>query len=141
MEGLSAAASVMAVASLAFQLAENTKRMFEFWDSVQSAPEEIHDIKLELEFLTIVFTQVGCEAEHDQSSSLTLSILRLCSNKIKSIQSQTTKFEAGFASSKTYTRKYSALRAVLSREKIEKVQSSLHRLKTTLILALCNNIG
>ena len=141
MDGLSAAASVMAVGSLAVQLAESCKKMFDFWDSVQSAPEEINDIKSELKFLIIVFAQVGREAEHNQSSSLTLSILKSCSRKIDTIQSHTTKFEAGLISSKIYTRKYSALRAVLKREKIEKVQNSLQRLKTSLMLVLCNNVG
>ena len=109
MEGLSAAASVIAVSSLAFQLAEGTKKLFEFWDSIQNAPEEVNDIKLELESLTI--------------KSLTADI------------------ESGFASSKIYTRKWSALQAVLSRKKMEKVQRSLERLKATLLLVLVNNVG
>jgi hypothetical protein len=141
MDGLSAAASVIAVASLAFYLAENTKKMFEFWNSIQCASEEINDIKSELEFLTIVLEQIGHEAQHNQSSPLTLSALTLCSGKVNIIKSLTADFESGLTCSRFRTRKYSALRAVFRREKIEKLQNSLERLKTSLILALSHNIG
>lgn len=59
MDGLSAAASVMAVTSLAFQLAESTKSLFDFWDSIQHVPEEINDIKSELESLKNVLEKIG----------------------------------------------------------------------------------
>ena len=141
MDGLSAAASVIAVASLAFQLAESTKNLFEFWDSVQHAPEEINDIKSELESLRNVLEQIGHEAQHQPSSPSTASALRLCSRKINTIRSLTADIESGFTCSRIRTRKWSALRAAFKREKIEKVQNSLNRLKATLILVLFNNVG
>ena len=141
MEGLSAAASVIAVSSLAFQLAEGTKKLLEFWDSIQNAPEEVNDIKLELESLRNVLEQIGREAQHQPPNQLVEPILRSCSRKINTIKSLTADIESGFASSKIYTRKWSALQAVLSRKKLEKVQRSLERLKATLLLVLVNNVG
>ena len=141
MDGLSTAASVIAVTSLAFQLAESTKKLFEFWDSIQNAPEEVNDIKLELESLRNVLEQIGCEAQHQQPNRLVELALRLCSRKINNVTSLTADIESGFTSSRICTRKWSALRAVLSRKKLEKVQSSLERLKATLILVLVNNVG
>ena len=141
MEGLSAAASVIAVTSLAFQLAERTKKLFEFWDSIQSAPEEVNDIKLELESLRNVLEQIGHEAQHQPPNQSVKPTLRLCSRKINTIRSLTADIESGFTSSKTCTRKWSALQAVLSRKKLEKVQGSLERLKATLLLVLVNNVG
>ena len=141
MEGLSAAASVIAVTSLALHLAESTKKLFEFWDSIQNAPEEVNDIKLELESLKNVLEQIGHEAQHQPPNRLVEPALRLCSRKINTIRSLTIDIESGFTSSNICTRKWSALRAVWSRKKLEKVQSSLERLKATLILVLVNNVG
>ena len=141
MDGLSAAASVIAVTSLAFKLAESTKKLFEFWDSIQNAPEEVNDIKLELESLRNVLEQIGHEAQHQPPTRLVEPALRLCSRKINTVKSLTSDIESGFTSSRICTRKWSALQAVLSRKKIEKVQSSLERLKATLILVLVNNVG
>ena len=141
MEGLSAAASVIAVTSLALHLAESTKKLFEFWDSIQNAPDEVNDIKLELESLRNVLEQIGHEAQHQPPNRLVEPVLRLCSRKINTVRSLTTDIESGFTSSKICTRKWSALRAVWSRKKLEKVQSSLERLKATLILVLVNNVG
>ena len=141
MDGLSIAASVMAVTSLAFQLAETTKNLFDFWDSIQHAPEEINDIKSELESLRNVLEHIGHEAQHQPPSPSMVSALRLCSGKVNTVRSLTADIDSGFTSSRIYTRKWSALRAVLKRDKIEKVQNSLNRLKATLILALLNNVG
>ena len=141
MDGLSAAASVIAVSSLAFQLAENTKRMFDFWNSIQDAPEEINEIKMELEFLVTVLEHIGQEAQLYRSSSLPLSALTQCSRKVNAIQSLTSSFEAGLACSRLRTRKFTALRAVFKREKLEKMLRSLERLKATLMLILSCNFG
>lgn len=141
MDGLSTAASLIAVTSLAFQLAEQTRKLFEFWDSIQHAPEEINNIKSELESLRSVLEQIGHEAQHQPSSPSMASALRLCSGKIDTIRSLTADFESGLTCSRIRTRKWSALRAVFKREKIEKVQNSLDRLKATLVLVLLNNVG
>ena len=141
MEGLSAAASVIAVTSLAFQLAESTQKLFEFWDSVQHAPEEINDIKSELESLRDVLEQIGHDAQHQPASPSTVSALRLCSEKINAIRSLTADIESGFTCSRIHTRKWSALQVAFKRERIEKVQNSLNRLKATLTLILLNNVG
>ena len=141
MDGLSAAASVMAVASLAFQFAESIQKISELWCSIQRAPEEINDIKTELQLLRNVLKQIGHEAPYHPSGASTLWALKLCSGKIDTIKSLTVGFESGLTSSGVFTRKFSALRAVFRREKVEKVQDSLNRLKSTLTLVLMNNIG
>lgn len=141
MEGLSAAASVTAITPLAFQLAESTQKIFEFWDSVQHAPEEINDIKSELETLRDVLEQIGHDAQQQPISPSTISALRLCSEKINALRSLTAEIESGLTCSRIHTRKWSALQAAFKRERIEKVRNSLNRLKATLTLLLLNNIG
>jgi hypothetical protein len=44
MDGLSAAASAIAVVSLAVQIAESLRELCDFWDSIQEAPEDIKAI-------------------------------------------------------------------------------------------------
>ena len=134
------AASVIAISTLAFQLAQSTKKLFDFWDSIQHAPEEINDIKSELESLTLVLEQIGYEAQNEPSNESTRSVLRQCSRRIDTIRSLTAHIEPGFESSKTRIRKWSALRAVCKREKIKKVQDSLDSLKSTLELVLVNDV-
>lgn len=54
MEGLSAAASGIAVVSIAVQLANSIKSLCEFWGSVQDAPDDIRAIVKELGLLSAV---------------------------------------------------------------------------------------
>ena len=140
MDGLSVAASVIAVSSLALQLAENARKLFDFWDSLQNAPEEIRDIKSDLDNLGKVLEQIAQEAQQQSPCPSTQSALRLCSGKINTITSITNEFEPGFACSKRRIRKWSPLKAVFRREKIEKVQKSLDRIKATLVLVRLNNV-
>lgn len=141
MEGLSAAASVIAVTSLALQLAENIRKRSEFWDSVQNAPTEVNDIKLELRSLKDVLEQISCDAQYQQANPSIVLALRLCSEKINVIRSLTADIESDLLSSRIRTRKWSALQAAFKRDKIEKVHNSLNRSKGTLTLALLNNVG
>ena len=140
MDGLSAAASVIAVTSLALQLAENTKNIVEFWDSIESAPRDVCDIRLELESLSQVLEQIGHEARHHPPCASTLSALKLCAEKIEVIKSITSDLETGLASSKTRIRKWSSVRAALSRQKVDRVQDLLGRMKATLTLLLLNDV-
>ena len=139
MDGLSAAAGVIAVASLAIQLAENTNKLVEFWSSIQHAPEEIRDISSELESLANVLQQIGHEAEHHPPSQPTLSALTMCAERINVTNSITASFKAGLLSNRTKMRRWSSLKAVFSRDKIEAVQKSLSRMKDTLILTMLND--
>ena len=141
MDGLSAAASVMAVTSLAFQLAHTTKQLFEFWESIQDAPEDIRKIKSDLEFLTKVLDHIAREARQQSPDPLMESALRLCSEKIDTITSLTLAFEPNFASGKLVIRKWGAFRVILKRDKFKQLRKSLDGMKETLMMVQINNIG
>ena len=66
MESLSAAASGIAVVSVAMQLAEGLKKTCDFWKSIKEAPETIRAISEDLELLSSVLTQIAHEAQHIQ---------------------------------------------------------------------------
>ncbi|PMD42284.1 ankyrin [Hyaloscypha variabilis F] len=59
MEGLGAAASVIAVASLALQLAESVTHLCEFWQSITDAPESVRDIAKELHVLSTILASIA----------------------------------------------------------------------------------
>lgn len=63
MDGLSAAASVMAATLLGFQLARSTKTLFEFWESIQGAPEDVRKVKSDPELLSKVLEYIAREAQ------------------------------------------------------------------------------
>jgi hypothetical protein len=84
MESLGAAASVLAVVSLADQVAERIKQLYEFWSAVNEAPEKIHAIANDLKFLSSVIVQISNNYQNvaqDKTSgfdSLMVDILKAC---------------------------------------------------------------
>lgn len=78
MDGLSGGASIIAVVSLAVQLAENAKKLYDFWQSVGEAPASIRTIATELKVLSTVLADI---AAHDQKygpDEITTSVLESC---------------------------------------------------------------
>ena len=141
MDGLSAAASVMAVTSLAFQLAHSTNKLFNFWKSIQDAPEDVRKIKSDLEFLTKVLEHIAREAQQQSPDPLMESALRLCSDKIDAIMSLTLDIEPDFASRKLLIRKWGAFRLIMKRDKFKQLRKSLDRMKETLMMVQISNTG
>ena len=141
MDGLSAAASVIAVTSLAFQLAHSTNKLFDFWESIQDAPEDVRNIKSDLEFLTKVLEHIAREAQQQSPDPLMESALRLCSDKIDTIMSLTLDLEPDFASRKFLIRKWGAFRLIMKRDKFKQLRKSLDRMKETLMMVQISNTG
>ena len=141
MDGLSAAASVMAVMLLAFQLAHSTKKLFDFWESIQDAPEDVRNVKSDLELLTKVLEHIAREAQQQSSDPMMESALRLCSDKIDTIMSLTLDLEPDFAFRKFVIRKWGAFLLVLRREKVKHLRKSLDRMKETLMMVQLSSIG
>ncbi|KAL9116372.1 MAG: hypothetical protein Q9187_007104 [Circinaria calcarea] len=139
MDGLSAAASTMATVSLALQLANSTKKLYEFWNSIKDAPEDIHGISTDLEFLSSILQQIGLEAQYQPPDPGTQAALRFCFEKINAIGSLITDIEPDFASMSLRKRKWSAIKAVFRAKNYQKCQESLDRMKVTLLLAQQNS--
>ena len=138
MDGLSAAASAMAVVSLAFQLADTAKRLCDFWSSIKDAPEDIRTIIADLELLTSVLAEMAFEAQHTGPDTTLAAVLQSCTGKLKSLTALTNNLEPGFSSRSTRVRKWTAIRFVLKSEKLTKFQEVLESLKSTLVLAQQN---
>ena len=59
MDGLSAGASVIAVVSVALQLVESVKHLYDFWESIEEAPESVRDIAKELNVLSTILASIA----------------------------------------------------------------------------------
>lgn len=138
MEGLSAAASSIAVVSLAVQLADSVKKLCNFWESIKEAPSDIKEISTDLELLSGVLTDIACEAQHVGPNATLLASLDACSFKVKRLVTLLNEIEPGFASTSSRVRKWTAFKAVLKSGKLTKLQEALERLNGTLLLVQQN---
>lgn len=139
MDGLSAAASGMAVVSLALQLGESIKQLYDFWGSVKDAPEDIRAITTDLGLLSSVLAEMASEEQHSGPDPTLTAVQQACRDKVRKIAKLTDEMEPGFASKSPRIRKWSAFKAVLKGEKIQKLQKVLDGLKSTLMLAQLNH--
>ncbi|KAI9719084.1 MAG: hypothetical protein M1812_003714 [Candelaria pacifica] len=135
MDGVSSAASGIAVASLAIQLAENVKKLYEFWQSVKDAPDDVRTCVGDLRLLSAALDNVASRESIQGPNLIVTEILNNCVGKIKILSGIVESFEAGFASTKARVRKWSAFKAALKIEKIRKFRIALQEVKITLILA------
>lgn len=138
MDGLSGAASGMAVVSLALQLSDGIKQLYDFWDSVKDAPDEIRVITTDLGLLSSVLAEMASEEQHSGPDPTLKAALELCCDRVSKIANLTNEMEPGFASMSFRIRKWTAFKAVLKGEKIQKLQKMLEGLKSTLMLAQQN---
>lgn len=140
---MDAAASTIAIVSLALQLANSTKKLYEFWNSIKDAPDDIRGISTDLEFLSSILQQIGLEAQYQAQYQPpdpgTQTALRFCVEKINAIGSLITDIEPDFASTSLRKRKWSAVKAVVRQKDYQKCQESLNRMKTTLLLVQQNS--
>lgn len=138
MEGLSAAASGIAVVSFAIRLAESFKKLHDFWKSIKEAPEDIRATTTDLEFLSNVLLQIAYETQHVEPDETLIAALNGCCVKVKILTTLLDEIEPGFASTSLRIRKSTAFKAVLKHGELVKFQENLERLKSTLLLAQQN---
>lgn len=135
MDGLSGAASGMAVVSLALQLGGSIKQIYDFWDSVTDAPDDIRAITTDLSLLASVLTEIASEEQHSGPDHTLKKVLETCCDRVNKLTRITSDMEPGFASRSLRVRKWTAFKAALKGEKIRKFQTILEGLKSTLMLA------
>ncbi|MCJ1226722.1 hypothetical protein MMC12_003375 [Toensbergia leucococca] len=139
MDGVSSAASVIAIATVAVQLADGMKKLCEFWSSIKEAPDDIHSIATGLGMLSASLTEIAHEAELQQPDPTLTRVLKECSVEVNLLTSIVDDFEPGFASSSSRVRRWTALKAVFKTEKLKKFRDFLDSTKTTLLLIQGNH--
>ncbi|KAM7210787.1 hypothetical protein V8F06_013834 [Rhypophila decipiens] len=137
MDGLSAAASGLAVVSVAFQLAEGCKKLYDFWESVKDAPEEVSLIAHDLRVLSSVLEYI--DRSGADSPSVTL-VLNSCKIKMQPLHTMVANLERSFNSSSRRDRLWGAIRASSASRRLAHFRESLNDTKGTLTLGMiCQN--
>lgn len=134
MDGLSAATSVITVSSIAVQLSESIKKIFEFWISIKNAPDDIHAITTDLQILSSVLSRIGFESQRLRPDPSMIAALDCCFGKIQKLSNIVDDLESGFKSTSSSVRKWSALKTVFKSDRLKNFQDSLERTKSTLML-------
>ena len=140
MDGLSGAASVFSVVSLAIQLADGIKKLYEFCDSMQDAPEYVRSMVQELKLLHGILIHMQSNGDQYQPDEATTSVLQGCMAKLNDMIALMNKFGEGLHSSSWRKRKWSGAQVVLQKDSINELRLRLGETKTTLILARQHHI-
>lgn len=134
MDGLSAAANVITVASLAVQLSESIKKLIEFWTSIKNAPDDIHAITTDLQILSSILTRIALEAQRSRPDPSLIAALSSCFEKIKKLKIIVDDLESGFRSSSPSVRRWNTLKTLFKSDRLKDFQDSLERTKSSLML-------
>jgi hypothetical protein len=139
MDVLSAASSVIAVASLALQLGDMTRKLCNFWKAVKGAPREIEQIVSDLSIIASLADIIRQEAEsprpHTQLIDINLEALGQCLSSMTDLQNVILKYQSGISSSSRRAQTWSACKMSWNGEKIGSFRKSVQDAKFTLILA------
>jgi hypothetical protein len=140
MDGLSGAASVVAVVSLAIQLAEGIQKLSEFWKAVQDAPTNVGMLFDELETLSTVLNQPHSISLGTEQDDITEKVLRNCQAHISRLQLKLLKANVGFGSNHFAIRKWSALGITIKKSEIESLRAAIDKAKSTLMISKLSSI-
>lgn len=135
MEGLAGAAGVMAVGSITLQLADQFKKLHDFWTTFKDAPEDIRVIVIDMTLLLDVLKQMQVDEAECGLDPTTIALLRRCGDQVQSMLEIVEYLEPGFASRSRRTRVLNALKATFRQEKIKKCREFLGDTKGSLLLA------
>ena len=136
MEGLSVAASSIALISIAVQLTEGVKKLCDFWNSVKEAPAEIQRIIRELSLFSDVLSSIAHEAQSTEPDSLLTSALVNCGDCLASVSRWLEALEPSFTSKNIQVRKWSAFKTVWKEKQLSKHIENLDSLKSSLQLVI-----
>ncbi len=134
------AASVIAVFSIAIQLADSVKKLSEFWKSVDEAPQDVNNIIIDLDLLTQVLSEIVLEARQTEPDATLASALPNCEANTTALITVLNELQPGSASTKRAVRKWTAIKSILKWERIKRFWTILDRMKSTLLLVLQNQI-
>ncbi|KAL8878875.1 MAG: hypothetical protein Q9198_003403 [Flavoplaca austrocitrina] len=136
MDGLSTAASGIAVVSATIQLADGIKKLHDFWNSITEAPEDIKDNLMDLRALSSLLTQIAHDKQRLEPDTTFADVLSGCCAKVNRLITLLEEIEPGFGSTSSSIRRWTAVKAVLKQGNLKKFQKRLESLKATLSLAL-----
>ena len=131
MDGLSGTASVVAI----LQLAGNVRKLHHFFKSIRDAPRHVQSLLAELHALLAILSHAAAEVQYSPYESTIMDLVQSCSSEATAMLYRLEPLGESLASGNTTRRKWTAIKAVFQREKLENFTKSLERLKSSLILA------
>jgi len=136
MDPLSAGASVLAFLGLAGNLSKGLKLTYDFWSSIEDAPEDIrfiaHDVNQIADLLEYIEQNESGYWHHQP----TRTAVKNWSEVVQAVTAFVNELEPGFASSNWRVRKWTAMKAASRDEKLKKLQLRLSGTKSSLSLSL-----
>lgn len=136
MDGLSVAASGIAVVSIAIQVTDSIRKMSDFIESIEEAPEDIESTCSELQLLSSLLKDIRLRHPVLDTNSSVTKVLKSLERKITSFTALANRYKLSLNSQSRRTRTWSAIKVASKREKFKKYRESLNDTKSTLILAL-----
>lgn len=143
MEGLAAASSVLAVVSLALQLADNVQRLIEFWDSVKEAPAEVSGIRSQLRILGVLLKSIERDlpqSPSDGDSDLGHACLVVCGESLLKLEKLSEGWDQELNSG-SIRRKWTCLKKALRENELARYWNQVDRAKSTLMMYQCFSNG
>jgi N-terminal domain on NACHT_NTPase and P-loop NTPases len=148
MDGLSAAASGIAVVSLAIQLVESVREMRRFLRSVSEAPEELKRLLDLLEQLELILEQVGMLIQQQgnarlEASSVMASVMRAintCESKLAMLEGIVEVTKQASAKSSRVTKTMGSFRLACKKKDIREIEKQLYDAVTLLGLSMMANL-
>ncbi|KAF2652831.1 hypothetical protein K491DRAFT_30399 [Lophiostoma macrostomum CBS 122681] len=134
MDGLTAASSALAVASVAIQVADSCIKLYEFWASVRDAPVEVAFVIEDLKYFTKVVKEIDRDKTY-KAPSVGAGLL-CCQRKIQDLIVILARLDAGMDSPSRKVRIWTAFKANTRMKQLKKFRESLNEMKSTLMLAL-----
>lgn len=126
---------MLAVVSLAIQIADSVKKLSSFFESVQGAPESVRCLIQDLRLLSEVLEEISQGVNvNGTPHQLGINTLKRCLKTIHGLHQLLDELVPKFSSEKRVVRTWAALKAVLRDDKVRKIQGTLTDLKTTLLL-------
>jgi len=140
MDGLSGASGVIAVVSVAVQLAESIKQLVEFGKAVEDAPPRISALFHDLEVLESVISEFRRIDGRITFNGVNEVVIKNCQQKVSTLQTTIQPAILKLKSNKVASRKWVAFKITLKGEEIQSLQKSIEEAKSTLQLVQNNSL-
>jgi len=149
MDGLSAAASGMAVVSLAIQLVGSVRDIRRFLGNVSDAPKELGRLIDLLEQLELILENIGAQVENQRrqngdrntaASEMVLRAMKTCESKLKMLEDVVMYAKKTASATSKTTRALGSFKFACKKKDLEGFESQLHDAVSLLNLTITANL-
>jgi hypothetical protein len=149
MDGLSAAASGIAVVSLAIQLVDSVREIRRFLRDVSEAPKELKRLMDLLEQLELILENIGALVERQQQGATQTDVdmsgsimraMKTCESKLKMLEDVVETAKKTTTASSKATRTFGSFRLAFKKRDIEDFEKQLHDAISLLNLTMTTNL-